>query len=151
MIQLQRLTEDELEFARKIRNKYREYFVYNEHISKKQHEEWFARYKDDSDYFFWVIVRVSGPSQEEEYIGTVAVKKMNSWMELHNVILDEKHRGKLILEYVFDQIKELFPSKEWRLEVKADNDRAIRAYEKLGFSIYYKSDDNIVYMRRQGQ
>ena len=112
-VTLKKITKEDLDFARKLRNKNRKFFFDSSYVYKERHLKWFRNLLYDF-YIIWL---------GEERIGTVGVK----YYQLHNVIIDEKYRHRGILKKL---LKDLDVNS---LEVLATNTQAIRAYKKLGF------------------
>ena len=120
-MELKLITKADLEWARKARNAYRQYFTSQEIISRKQQREWFTRHKD-SFFIIWI---------NKKRAGTVSISEKN---EIGNVLLLKEYEGKGIFKQVLKLIEAAF-SQHLFLDVKADNKHAIEVYKKLGFKI----------------
>ena len=80
MVGLKKITEDDLEWARKLRNDNRHRFFYDGKISKQSQQQWFR----DLNYDFYVAW------DGEVRIGTISLCKG----EIGNVLIDHHYRGK---------------------------------------------------------
>lgn len=120
-MELKLITKEDLEWARKARNAYRQYFTSQEIINRKQQEKWFTQHKG-SFFIIWV---------DKKRAGTVSISEEN---EIGNVLLLKQYEGKGVFKQVLKLIEALF-GQHLFLEVKADNKHAIEVYKKLGFKI----------------
>jgi len=117
MISLKLIKLSDLEFARKLRNSNRENFYDTKEISKQDMANWFH----ELNYWFYIIWLGN------KRIGTIGIKGD----ELHNVLIDKKYRK----HGYFRQALKTLTKKDYRLEVKSDNEEAIKAYKKIGFKV----------------
>ena len=120
-LELKLITRTDLEWARKARNEYRQYFISQKTISSKQQQEWFARY-NGSFFIIWV---------DKKRAGTISVSKDN---EIGNVLILEPYQGKGIFKQVLKLIEKKF-GQHLFLVVKSENKHAIKVYKKMGFKI----------------
>jgi ribosomal protein S18 acetylase RimI-like enzyme len=120
-MELKLITKADLEWARKVRNRYRQYFNSQGIINSKQQREWFTKYKG-SFFIIWV---------DKKRAGTVSVSKEE---EIGNVLLLKRYESKGIFKQVLKSIEADF-SQHLSLEVRVDNKHAIEVYKKLGFKI----------------
>ena len=94
---------------------------------------------NDSPYLEGYVVVLESPS--EEIIGYAMVAKSFSteygkpcmWIE--DLYLKEEERGKGIGSAVLHFIADKYPEAILRLEVEAENERAIQTYRKCGFDV----------------
>src|SRR3990167_10459227 len=115
---LEKITKKDLEFARKLRNKNRKYFLDQRYIVRAVHVQWFKKLNYPF-YIIWV---------NKERVGTIGLKPYNNKSnEITNVLIDEKYRHQGILAEVLRKFKHVD-----YLEVRVDNEQAIEAYKKLG-------------------
>src|SRR5690349_18055177 len=98
-VTLRSLEKDDLSWVRELRNKNREYFFDNNLVTKEQQEKWFKAL----DYPFYIIEYNGNPA------GTIGIKKNNTYIEIHNVLIDEIYRGKGILKEVMRLLEEKYP------------------------------------------
>lgn len=120
-MELKLITKADLEWARKVRNAYRQYFTSQEIINHKQQQEWFTQHKS-SFFIIWI---------DNKRAGTVSVNEEN---EIGNILLLKQYQHKGIFKQVLKSIEAVF-GQHLSLEVKADNKHAIEVYKKLGFKI----------------
>lgn len=99
-------------------------------ISDKRIDKYFSMMEDKNDYHFMI-------SLGQEIIGHIAlIKKKNNWHETLIIIGEKEYwnkgYGTQAIELLIKKAKKLGISKIY-LEVRPNNLRAIRAYEKCGF------------------
>ena len=100
-------------------------------ITDKEVEKYFGDIlKNKIDYHFMITLG-------EKVIGHISlVKRRGGWYETQIVIGEEKYRGKgygsEAIKLLIQKAKRLKISKIY-LEVRPDNSRAIKAYERVGF------------------
>jgi RimJ/RimL family protein N-acetyltransferase len=114
-------------------------------ISKDEQIKWFKTLKDKDDYKIW------GISCEQIPIGACGLKNIKNFdAEYWGYIGDKKYWGKGIGHQILDRMeqeaKNLSIKSLW-LKVQKDNERAIRAYLKMNYSI--EKDDNNSYTMRK--
>jgi ribosomal protein S18 acetylase RimI-like enzyme len=131
-IELQPLTQGDLEWARELRNKNRKFFFTSQEITREQQQKWFDSLKEIN---FFVIVR------EGEQVGTISISQEDI-IKLGNIIVDERFRGLGVLRMVIEELKSRF-DRPWQLEVKKDNQGAIQAYKNLGFEVLETSENSV--------
>lgn len=127
MINLELLTEETLEFARKLRNKNLKYFVNQEEVTRTQQEMWYKKIINDETYKFIII------KEDEKPIGTISLKMDKGTLEIGNVIVDEEYRGKGVLKEILHNIVAAYPKMPIKLQVLLSNKEAQEVYYKLGF------------------
>jgi ribosomal protein S18 acetylase RimI-like enzyme len=121
VLKLKLITREDLEWARTSRNDNRQFFMHQKTITPKTQEYWFI---GNRSQFF--IVWLDG-----KRVGTISVNKEN---EIGNVLILPEYRGKGLFKKVIKLIEKDF-GKHLSLEVRVDNDDAIKVYEKLGFKL----------------
>lgn len=100
-------------------------------LSDKEVEKYFsAFYKNKKDYHFIITLN-------QKAIGHISlIKRKNNWYETQIIIGEKRHWGKgygtKAIQLLIKKVKRLIISKIY-LEVRPDNMRAIKAYEKCGF------------------
>lgn len=114
MFKLIPITKKDIEWARKLRNTNRQYFINQRTITRKQQEEWFKSVKNF--FIIWV---------GNKRVGTISINDG----EIGNVFIIEEYRG----QGIFKKATELLGGT--RLEIRANNKHALRVYKKLGFKI----------------
>jgi ribosomal protein S18 acetylase RimI-like enzyme len=120
-VELKPLRYQDLQFVTNIRNRYRFCYFNSKQITFEDTYNWFSNLISN----FYIIY------YNKNYAGTISVR-VN---EIGNVALLPKYRGKGIMGKVMEEIRKLYPSMKFHLEVKPGNHEAIRAYEKLGFKV----------------
>ncbi len=119
-------------------------------IAPEQHAAWFERYLErDDDHVF--VLEVAGATVAQVALSDVA----DGTAEYGRLLVDpanrghgHSHRATALCLRVADEILDL---DEVRLEVKRENARAIRAYERAGFALDAGSagEDGALVMRRR--
>lgn len=142
-IKLKEITKDDLEFVKNLRNKNKDKFFSKMHFTSAGQERWWAAYEtqrgteqSDFTYIIWLddITRV----------GMVAIYNIDWCMkdaEIGRTLLDIQYRGKGYMLEAMTQLLDLVKSwslKTLRLEVYAENEEAIRLYERIGFVAHDK-------------
>ena len=134
-IYLKPIGENDIEWLRETRNKYKNNFFDANEISKEQQRSWYERYQENSTDRMFIIKLKSG-----EYIGTIALYNIDIGSRkavLGRVLLLEEFRGhgyaeeavKLLTDYAFSIMK-LYKIK---VEVHQDNLDALAIYARAGF------------------
>lgn len=122
------IQEEDLDWARKLRNENRQYYFDNKYIGKEAMELWYRGL-----YYPFYVIRCNGVKA-----GTISVRRVLNRFELHNILIAKRWRRKGLLRYVINLIAEKF-DKPLYLDVLVSNKNAIIAYKKLGFKhITYK-------------
>lgn len=121
-ITLRNINKNDLEWARRLRNKNRKYFFDDRSISQAQQKKWFQTLS----YSFFVIEYNGKPA------GTIAIRSSHGQHEVHNVLIDEKYRKKGILKQAIAVIVHMYGTPLY-VDVQIRNKNAVRAYAKLGF------------------
>ena len=95
------VTEEDLEYIRELRNKFKESFVYNRDISPEQQQIWWKKYceRPRDEYTFYVLRSKTG-----ERMGTTSLTKVKENVyEFGNNILDDQFQGKGYFREVYQQ------------------------------------------------
>ena len=124
---IKKITREDLEFARKLRNKNRDYFFDPRKINKIIHEAWFEVMQKDPDMEFFIIW------EDGKRVGTISAHETMDNVEIGNIIIDKKHRRKGYFKQALAELLIFHPGKSPFLEVKPENKAAIKAYESIGF------------------
>lgn len=138
---LKPFTQEDIEPLRLLRNKphNRRWFVYADEISADAQKQWFEQYKAAADDVMFSVTRSAQPDQ---FIGAVAlyhIDQNNGSAEFGRILIDSenvKEKG-LGLDATLCVLKIGFGQmglERVYLEVFSDNMRAIRLYEKAGFT-----------------
>ena len=126
MISLQHIKEEDLEWARNLRNENRVYFFNPSKISKQSHLKWFKEYDWKSKEFFVIFDGL-------QRVGTISVENKPDITMINNVIVDKPYRGRGIFPIVIGLLRLRYPTK-FRLEVSANNNFAIYSYLRAGWT-----------------
>jgi RimJ/RimL family protein N-acetyltransferase len=154
-VRLRLLTQADIEMTRRWRNQdnVRKWFVYSDIIQSDQQRDWFAKYqKIENDYVYVVEERVLNEWKPAGQISLYAIDWQKGTAEYGRIMAgDEARAGKGLF---FDA--SLLMMQFWHashgisdffLEVKSDNVRARKLYDKLGF-VEESEKDGVVAMRR---
>jgi len=123
------ITNADLDWARKLRNKNRKAFFNSATINQNEMENWFRGIWSTSEPDFYIIWL------GDERVGTISAQKVGKLTKIGNVIIAEEYRARGILKEVLKLITKLY-TKNFELEVKADNKFAADVYKALGFKPY---------------
>lgn len=140
-IRLRLLEGSDIELTRTWRNQdhIRKWFVYSEIITEWQQASWFEKYQTlGDDYVYVVEQRTENGWKPVGQISVYAIDHNKKSAEYGRILVGDGAAGgkglffeasTLMLDYwkTNHQITNFF------LEVKSDNDRAIRLYERIGF------------------
>ena len=85
---LRKITEKDLTFARRLRNKNRNYFFDSRKVDELTHHAWFTASQLDPDFHFYIIW------EKEDRVGTISAHDNGEVIEIGNVLIDENHRKK---------------------------------------------------------
>jgi RimJ/RimL family protein N-acetyltransferase len=129
------VNENDIEWLRETRNKYRDHFFDANEITKEQQKAWYQKYRDIGTDNMFIVMLKSG-----EKIGTIALYATDitsRTAKLGRVLLLEEFRQhgyaeemvKRILRIAFEEMK-LY---KVRVEVHMDNIDAIAIYARAGF------------------
>jgi RimJ/RimL family protein N-acetyltransferase len=112
---------------------------------KAEIDEFLTKHLEDANSFDWII------SVNDKKIGYFLIhkKRNKKYWELYIVIGEKEYWGRGIGTIVIKRMcrwffKKVSTEKVLRLEVNADNSRAVRCYEKVGFKKVRKNYDGKV-------
>ncbi len=139
MLELKPLQEADLEFVRQLRNACRENFFDNRYILGWQQKEWFKKYEKDDLFTIYLIWK------DGFRVGTISEKFSRddgdfSPIELGNLMLIERERGKGVMSWAIKQI--VTPGLFYVAFVKQGNSPSLHVFEKAGFVKLRKGDFN---------
>lgn len=133
-VKLCALEKCDLEFLRRLRNENRQYFLDHDYISISDQAKWFEGYKRKDDDR--MVVFMNG----KEKIGVGAIYHIdmkNKSAEIGRFAIDHKYQGRGYGNMLLKKIEQIASAelklRELRLEVLADNKKAISLYEKNAF------------------
>jgi RimJ/RimL family protein N-acetyltransferase len=131
------LDDKNIEFARQLRNRYRNDFFTHDEITKEQQKMWYEKYRESygKDYM-WIITLGDGTE-----VGTISLYNINHidrTAELGRILLDESARGNGVMESAILLVKDIAFEQmrlyKLKLSVYIDNTHAIAVYDKCGFT-----------------
>lgn len=140
-VRLRLLEASDIELTRKWRNQdhIRKWFVYTDIISEEQQTTWFQKYQNlDDDYVYVVEQRQEHGWLPVGQISLYAIDHRKKAAEYGRVLNGDDAAGGKGLFYEASNLminywKTNHQITDFFLEVKANNDRAIRLYERIGF------------------
>lgn len=129
-VSLRKVTEADELLILQWRNENSEFFPVQPEFSIFSHRDWYRNtyVHDPADHYYTVLETTDG----DYPVGTIAFNSKT--YEIGRVLLGDKwFKRKGIMSEALAQLIEAFPADRYWLRVKADNDAAIRFYEKNGF------------------
>ena len=134
-MQLLPLKKEYIEFVRRVRNDPRvnKYIFTDAHISKEEQEKWYRKQKRDKKNLVFIAFA-------DEPVGYCQVKNIdyvNRSCELGFYVAPEyqnKGYGTILVKELIKYVTEKLNMHRLYLEVFADNEKAIRLYERCEFS-----------------
>ena len=133
---LRKITKEDLEFARKLRNANRDYFFDSYKIDRETHLAWFTASQLDPDFEFYIIW------DGKKRVGTISAHSTMETVEVGNIIIDKKYRKKGYFKKAIKELLNIYQDKQAFLKVIPTNKTAIKAYEAIGF----KEKERILWM-----
>ncbi len=132
--------EKDIENLRIWKNANRRSFFYQEEISAKEQEKWFASYQKRTEDYMFIVKEVTKESADAHSIGCLAFRVEDErTIDLYNIIRGQKSKGTASMRnamYVMlNFIKENYPEKRIKCDVLKDNP-AVFWYQKCGFAIW---------------
>ncbi len=114
-------------------------------FSREDQQKWFSNLENLETYW------VKGIQYNNKIIGVIGLKKIdttNKTAEYFGYIGEKEYWGKGLssdlFKLIFDIAKNQFSLKSLYLNVIPENTRAVKAYEKAGFTISENTDSNIM-------
>ncbi len=138
-VRIRALHESDLDMTRAWRNhpETRKHFFYCEEVSQEQHRAWFEQYRQKNDDYVF-IVEFGDPWMPVAQTAIYKVDPKSRSAEFGRFIVDQGQRGRgLGRRSLHATCKIAFGSlrlARLTLEVKPDNEAAIRSYQKAGFA-----------------
>jgi len=114
-----------MEFALRLRNENADYFFKAAKVDWWGHTKWFKKKAEDQTFEFFII------KQGYVNVGTLAVEHRPTCEFLQNLCIDTSYRGKGIAKQAIKLL--MVPRRFIIAQVKSDNKKVIKMYEKLGF------------------
>lgn len=142
-ITIQTISSEDIELLRKWKNKNRNNFFYKRIISKKDQLSWFQKYTNTKDNYIFIIKKL------DKKIGCIGFRLIENYIDIYNVILDNKkfeHKGlmSLALQLMCSFIMDKYEN-EITLKVLSNNP-TVNWYKKNCFKEIYSKDDYIFMM-----
>jgi RimJ/RimL family protein N-acetyltransferase len=123
-MRLRRLTVNDLERVRQLRNASREAFFDSREISADEQRAWFDRLIDKPVEFYVI-------EEDGLVVGTISVTDTPKGREIGNLVLDDAFRGRGLMRQAVEQLSAA-PG-VYYAEIKADNDRSRAVFRDTGF------------------
>lgn len=125
-MRLSKITEDDLEFARRLRNQFRQWFFMSEGLTRDQQLLWYQGLITSPEVDFRIIVVGA------ERVGTISLtNRSDGRIEIGNVIIAYQHQGK---GYAKQAVKmQLAPTRTYFSRVKPENVASKGLFQGLGF------------------
>jgi len=124
-IEIRRLTQDDLEFVRMLRNANRQWFLHCEPITPEAHRRWYREIQADEQvtfYLLWI---------DNRRAGTFSLIDRGDVVVVGNLLLARPYRGTGLMTAALRQMIE--PNRTYLAEIKPDNDRSLAVFARLGF------------------
>lgn len=139
-VQLRPLEQEDIEPLRILRNQNRQYFLSQQEITKKEQEEWYRSYLTRMNDIMFKIAKNDAPSV---FIGAIALYDIDMELktaEFGRVVVDKVKAPETGIGTEAVRAICLFGFNELHLEkivceVLMTNERAIKAYQNVGFHI----------------
>ena len=145
-IKLEPITEDDLEYIRLLRNKFKDAFFYKREITKDQQAIWWDKYlaKSREAYTFYVVRLKS----TNERIGTTSLTRVKEGVyEFGNNILDTSYQGKGYFREVYQTVLGILGDNTLMARVDESNEHMQDVYRK--FRLFeFTEEDRIVFSNR---
>lgn len=122
-VSLRPIVEDDLEWARLLRNANRKLFFDSRVVSRSMQREWFR----GLSHPFFVV------EYDRGRVGTVSVRQVPGGHEIHNVLIENEYRRKGAFKEILAILEKTYGVPLF-VNVKPDNQEAIRVYTRLGFT-----------------
>jgi RimJ/RimL family protein N-acetyltransferase len=123
-MQLRRLTVDDLERVRQLRNASRHAFFDTREISADEQRGWFDRLSQKPVEFYVI-------EEDGDVVGTISVSDTPNGREIGNLVLDEAFRGRGLMRRAVEQLTAA-PG-IYYAEIKPDNDASRAVFRETGF------------------
>lgn len=133
-VKLISISANNLEFARKVRNQNRQYFIDSSYISKTDHQNWFENYlAAENDYMY--ILTANGTKIAIAAIYNIDYHKKTAEIGRFAINQKFKHKGfgKILIRKIEDIAFHRLGLMNLKLKVLANNKAALSLYGKMGF------------------
>jgi diamine N-acetyltransferase len=153
-VRLRLITEADLDMTMSWRNRddVRRWFKNSELIAPEQHRAWYSRYAIRDDDFLFVVEAQGRPVGQASVYG---IRWAESSAEIGRFVVAPEARGRGYIGRACTELLrfcgETLKLKHLFLEVKENNDRAIRIYARNGFHEQAKAEGMIRMVRSLNQ
>lgn len=125
-MRLSKITKDDLDFVRSLRNASKSAFFFDQEVTAEQHQAWYQKIHSSPDVCFWII------SIGVIRIGTVSLTRHSDTAEFGNVLIAEsmRHKG-----FARDALRMLiYPQQRFTARIRPDNLASKGLFSSLGFT-----------------
>lgn len=141
-IKLKPITTEDLEFLRRLRNENRRHFLDSNYIASPDQKKWFESYKNKNNDNMFILMN----GKRKIGVGAIYhIDTKNKSAEIGRFVIDQKYRGQGYGKILLKKIEQIASGelnlKRLKLEVFADNKKAISLYEK---SLFHKNGQRII-------
>ena len=126
---LRKLQEKDLEILRQMRNENREWFFHNASISTEEQQHWYDNLP--ANLSFYVL------EEDGRIIGSVSLTEHLEGVEVGNILLDAKYRGRGLMHVAISNLISQAPGKRYYARVLAGNENSLRLFRSSGFKDVY--------------
>lgn len=125
-MRLRLIEEGDLETVRELRNRNREWFFDEREITATQQAAWFASLREKPIRFYVI-------EEDGAVVGTISVAESEDGMELGNLIVDDRYRGRGLMA---EAVAELCRAPgTYFARVKPGNEASAHVFERAGFAV----------------
>ena len=133
---IRRIRESDRELYYEYADKFYNSDVVNAPVPKENYKITFDEFMRSDEYVWCYIFEV-----DEKPCGFAMLSRTFSQeaggvsITVEEIYIDEQHRNQGMGTQFFEYMKENIPAARYRIEVEADNEKAKRLYERMGFEV----------------
>lgn len=133
---IRRIRESDRELYYEYADKFYNSDVVNAPVPKENYKITFDEFMRSDEYVWCYIFEV-----DEKPCGFAMLSRTFSQeaggvsVTVEEIYIDEQHRNQGMGTQFFEYMKENIPAARYRIEVEADNEKAKRLYERMGFEV----------------
>lgn len=133
---IRRIRESDRELYYEYADKFYNSDVVNAPVPKENYQITFDEFMRSDEYVWCYIFEV-----DEKPCGFAMLSRTFSQeaggvsVTVEEIYIDEQHRNQGMGTQFFEYMKENIPAARYRIEVEADNEKAKRLYERMGFEV----------------